>query len=100
MPNTSELATSDTGDPFFTSNTFVNDRRDALQPFSVGPRSCLGKNLAWAELRLFLALLVYEFDISPVAGKEPIAWEEQRCWNQSVREPFRVTLTRVHAKLS
>lgn len=32
------------------------------QPFSIGPRSCIGVNLAWLEMRLALAKLVYSFD--------------------------------------
>lgn len=33
-----------------------------LVPFSRGPRSCLGVNLAWLELRLALAAVVRRFD--------------------------------------
>ncbi|CAG9984159.1 unnamed protein product [Clonostachys byssicola] len=47
------------GDP-----EFENDRRDCLQPFNVGPRNCLGKNLAYAEMRMILARLVWNFDMS------------------------------------
>lgn len=37
---------------------------DWLVPFSRGPRSCLGINLAWVELRLALATVMRRFDIS------------------------------------
>ncbi|PGH01390.1 hypothetical protein AJ79_07931 [Helicocarpus griseus UAMH5409] len=46
------------GDP-----KFANDRREALQPFHVGPRNCLGRNLAYTEMRLILARLIYNFDM-------------------------------------
>eukprot|EP00521_Asterionellopsis_glacialis_P007363 CAMPEP_0195288448 /NCGR_PEP_ID=MMETSP0707-20130614/5111_1 /TAXON_ID=33640 /ORGANISM="Asterionellopsis glacialis, Strain CCMP134" /LENGTH=679 /DNA_ID=CAMNT_0040348319 /DNA_START=89 /DNA_END=2131 /DNA_ORIENTATION=+ len=34
-------------------------------PFSVGPRSCIGKYLASAELRAVLAQVVYHYDLTP-----------------------------------
>ncbi|KAI9725830.1 MAG: hypothetical protein M1828_002459 [Chrysothrix sp. TS-e1954] len=40
----------------------MKDRLDACQPFSAGPRNCVGKTLAYAELRLITALLVIRFD--------------------------------------
>ncbi|PWY93641.1 P450 monooxygenase [Aspergillus sclerotioniger CBS 115572] len=42
---------------------FADDRLDALQPFSVGARNCIGRNLTYAEIRLILARLVYNFDL-------------------------------------
>ena len=41
---------------------FSSDSREVLQPFHVGPRNCLGKNLAYAEMRLFLAKMLWHFD--------------------------------------
>ncbi|KAK7969632.1 hypothetical protein PG996_001927 [Apiospora saccharicola] len=32
------------------------------QPFSTGPRACLGINLSWLEMRITLAKLVYRYD--------------------------------------
>ncbi|KAE8446004.1 hypothetical protein EG329_012643 [Mollisiaceae sp. DMI_Dod_QoI] len=46
------------GDP-----RFENDRMDALQPFSTGPRNCIGKNLAYAEMRLMLCRTLWNFDV-------------------------------------
>ncbi|KAI1352187.1 cytochrome P450 [Xylaria sp. FL0043] len=43
---------------------YKNDQLDAMQAFSVGPRNCIGRNLAYAEMRLILAKLVFNFDIS------------------------------------
>lgn len=39
------------------------DTKAAFQPFSVGPRSCLGKNLARNEMRWILARLLWRFDL-------------------------------------
>ncbi|KAK1585976.1 cytochrome P450 [Colletotrichum navitas] len=44
---------------------FVNDARKAFQPFSVGTRNCIGKNLANAEMRLIMARLIWNFEIRP-----------------------------------
>ncbi|KAI9743666.1 MAG: hypothetical protein M1818_002982 [Claussenomyces sp. TS43310] len=49
------------GDP-----RFERDHKKASQAFSYGPRNCIGKNLAWAEMRLILANLLWHFDVSLV----------------------------------
>ncbi|KAH6645040.1 cytochrome P450 [Truncatella angustata] len=41
---------------------FVNDKLDAVQPFILGPRNCIGQNIAYAEMRLILAKLIWNFD--------------------------------------
>jgi len=42
---------------------YANDKKSAFQPFSFGPRNCLGKNLAYAEMRLILAKIIWSFDL-------------------------------------
>ncbi|XPS71818.1 hypothetical protein M3J09_003995 [Ascochyta lentis] len=42
---------------------YGSDRRDALNPFSAGPRNCIGKNLAYNEMRLMLASVFFHFDL-------------------------------------
>jgi cytochrome P450 len=76
-----------------TSCPYFNDDRDAVQAFGVGPRSCIGKSLALAELRLILARLVWRFDleeVDTVAGK--MKWDEQRVFTVVERKPFEVGL--------
>ncbi|KAH8668484.1 isotrichodermin C-15 hydroxylase [Xylariales sp. PMI_506] len=46
------------GDP-----KYKNDQLDAMQPFSTGPRNCIGRNLAYAEMRLILAKIIFNFDM-------------------------------------
>lgn len=43
---------------------FGSDDQGAIQPFSTGPRNCIGKNLAYMEMRLILAHVLYRFDLS------------------------------------
>ena len=53
------------GDP---SSPFYNDRRDAFKPFSDGPRNCIGRNLAYHEMRLILAKVLWGFDLELAEG--------------------------------
>jgi len=46
------------GDP-----KYADDKRSMCQPFSYGPRNCLGKNLAYAEMRLIMAKMIWSFDL-------------------------------------
>ena len=56
------------------------DRRDALQPFSLGPRNCIGQRLAWAETRLILAKLLWHFDVEEVEEKRLVDWSKQKTY--------------------
>lgn len=42
---------------------FKNDKLDAVQTFSFGPRNCIGRNLAMMEIKLILVRLLWQFDI-------------------------------------
>uniref|UniRef100_A0A8H7NLZ0 Uncharacterized protein n=1 Tax=Bionectria ochroleuca TaxID=29856 RepID=A0A8H7NLZ0_BIOOC len=42
---------------------FLSDKKEALRPFSYGPRNCIGKNLAYVEMRVILARIIWEFDL-------------------------------------
>jgi cytochrome P450 len=55
------------GDP-----KYKDDKRKVVQPFSVGPRNCIGLNLAYAEMRVILARILWNFDIE--------LCEESRDW--------------------
>ena len=41
---------------------YNNDQLSASKPFSVGFHSCLGRPLAWVELRLVVTRLLWAFD--------------------------------------
>ncbi|KAJ6006631.1 hypothetical protein N7451_004575 [Penicillium sp. IBT 35674x] len=57
---------------------FNQDKRDVLQPFSLGPRNCLGKNLAYCEIRLILCKLLYHFDLT--LCPESANWIDQKVY--------------------
>ncbi|KAM3065601.1 Cytochrome P450 monooxygenase boa3 [Clarireedia jacksonii] len=54
---------------------FDMDNKEASRPFSTGPRVCLGVNLAYIELRMTLARLLWEFDIELLS--KPIDWNTE-----------------------
>lgn len=63
---------------------FEHDNKSSFSPFSAGPRNCIGKNLAYSELRLIMSRLLWNFDVELVEGyqqwskshKVYIVWEK------------------------
>ncbi|KAJ5658528.1 uncharacterized protein N7484_002177 [Penicillium longicatenatum] len=70
---------------------FINDRRDVFQPFHIGPRNCLGRNLAYSEMRLILALIIFNFDMR--IADESCDWIKQRNFLMWEKGPLKVYLT-------
>ncbi|RAL00110.1 cytochrome P450 [Aspergillus ibericus CBS 121593] len=68
---------------------FVKDRRNSFQPFSFGPRNCLGKNLAWAEMRLIAAKLLFRFNME-LSGESGQWLDGQRVFGFWVKPPLMV----------
>lgn len=65
---------------------FASDRKAAMQPFVVGSRDCLGRNLAYAEMRLILSKLFFYFDIEMDERRTKAHWMDQTAhvsWNQT-----------------
>lgn len=71
-----------------SGSEFKNDNFTVFQPFSVGPRNCIGKNLAYAEMRLILARLLFDFDLEldersrnwTEGMKAFVLWEKPALW--------------------
>lgn len=65
---------------FLGAEKFKNDNFAVMQPFSVGARNCIGKNLAYAEMRLILAKFLWNFDVEFDQAKmgEGKAWLDQK----------------------
>ncbi|KAL0938610.1 trichothecene c-15 hydroxylase [Colletotrichum truncatum] len=57
------------------NSRFTSDKKEAFQPFSVGPRNCIGRNLAYAEMRLILARMIWNFDMK--LSEESRGWDEK-----------------------
>ena len=65
----------------------------AFNPFSLGPRNCLGRNLAYLEMRLVLTHLLWAFDFEAEASIG--RWEEQKTWILWEKKPLYVRLKNV-----
>ncbi|KAK8092929.1 hypothetical protein PG999_014516 [Apiospora kogelbergensis] len=52
------------------NSRFAGDKREVMKPFSNGPRDCVGKNLAYTEMRVIISRLLYRFDIELLPGHE------------------------------
>ncbi|KAH7024893.1 cytochrome P450 [Microdochium trichocladiopsis] len=49
---------------------FDSDKKEVFKPFSFGARDCIGKNLAYAEMRVIASRLVYNFDFKLLPGQD------------------------------
>ncbi|KAK5997021.1 Cytochrome P450 monooxygenase dtxS2 [Cladobotryum mycophilum] len=75
----------------FYDAKFKNDNRAAFKPFSFGARDCIGKNLAYSELRVVTSKLLWRFDVTLEPGQE--MWhEKQRTFTVWEKGPLNITL--------
>lgn len=75
------------------------DIKKAAQPFSLGPRGCIGRNLTYVELRLILGALLWNFDLE-LADGAPLwdpknEFEGLKAFNTWEKSPLMVKLTDV-----
>ncbi|KAH7348070.1 cytochrome P450 46A1 [Pyrenochaeta sp. MPI-SDFR-AT-0127] len=73
---------------------FASDVRSAFQPFSVGPRDCVGKNMAYHEMRLILAKVVFNFDLE--LRPESKDWADQQVFILWQKGPLMVNVKPSH----
>ncbi|MCJ1248520.1 hypothetical protein MMC30_005738 [Trapelia coarctata] len=71
---------------------FESDHRSAIHPFGLGARSCIGQDVAWSEMRLVLARLVWAFDMEAGGGKL-VDWKTLKNYFLVEKEPVLVRLT-------
>ena len=80
-----------------SKSRYGNDIKKAAQPFSTGPRGCIGRNLTYVELRLILGALLWNFDLEFADGA-PL-WNPKneykglRAFNTWEKSPLMVKLT-------
>ncbi|KAJ5935122.1 Cytochrome monooxygenase lcsI [Penicillium verhagenii] len=72
---------------------FESDIRSCLYAFSLGPRNCIGRNLAYAEMRLIVAKVFWNFDMKlDECSKD---WNIQNSYNIWEKKPLMMHLTKV-----
>ncbi|KUJ13112.1 cytochrome P450 [Mollisia scopiformis] len=49
---------------------FAKDALEHLFSFSLGPRACIGRDMTWMQARLFMAKLLWTFDVIRVPGQQ------------------------------
>ncbi|KAK4235242.1 hypothetical protein C8A03DRAFT_17988 [Achaetomium macrosporum] len=75
----------------YEGHRFDKSRHAALQPFSVGPRNCIGKNLAYVEMRVILARLVWNYDLA-LADRISEQFPDCKAFNLCLKGPLNVRL--------
>ena len=72
---------------------YTNDRKDAFNPFSLGPHNCPGRALAHLETRLILAKLVWHFDLAASQEEHAGKWEQQAIFWFWEKQPMNVRIS-------
>ncbi|TKA50775.1 hypothetical protein B0A55_11949, partial [Friedmanniomyces simplex] len=70
---------------------FAKDNKAAFQPFSMGTRNCIGRNLAYAEMKLILAKVMWHFELE-LAQETTGNWVDQKAWGLWEKRPLYVKL--------
>ncbi|KAI1317132.1 cytochrome P450 [Xylariaceae sp. FL0255] len=69
---------------------FKNDNLEAFNPFSLGPRMCAGKEIAWWQARYVMAKVLWSFDLGLVPGQNVDLERDLKCWGYWVKPELRV----------
>lgn len=59
-------------------------RKNAFRSFELGPRNCIGQELAQLELRAILALTIREFDIQSVWNEDDPEWFGDKAYQGNI----------------
>ncbi|KAH9985272.1 cytochrome P450 [Xylariaceae sp. FL0662B] len=84
--------------PLYDPN-FANDNRKGFQPFSQGPRMCAGREIAWWQSRLFVAKVLWKFDLEMVSGHQVDIDKDLRGWGMYEKPEVRVRFVTVAEKV-
>ncbi|RYC66018.1 hypothetical protein CHU98_g225 [Xylaria longipes] len=65
---------------------FAEDKLKSYFPFSLGPRACTGREIAWSQSRLFLAKVLWTFDLQQTRGQDATFDQDYRIPNRHLEE--------------
>jgi cytochrome P450 len=66
---------------------YVNDVQDVHQPFSYGPRNCLGQNMAMHEMRIIFSTVLFNFDLELCDENDD--WPDQQTYAVWLKKPLK-----------
>jgi len=69
----------------FYDSVYAGDVKAASQPFLLGPRGCIGKNLSYMEMRIIISKLVWHFDFELV--NKDLDWMSEAKFYSVWRKP-------------
>ncbi|KXT10911.1 hypothetical protein AC579_3487 [Pseudocercospora musae] len=70
---------------------FARNDKYAFQPFSIEVRNCIGRGLAYAEMRLILAYVLYDLNVK-LDPWQTDDWFEQKSYGVWFKGPLQVRL--------
>ncbi|KAL4861622.1 hypothetical protein BDV12DRAFT_203822 [Aspergillus spectabilis] len=73
---------------------YADDKKEAAQVFSTGPRACLGRNLAFLEMRLVMAKLLWHYDLEKTSDRKWADWADQKIFMLWDKPELMVKLTK------
>lgn len=69
---------------------YADDDLAAFTPFSHGPRMCSGKEIAWWQVRLVMAKVLWSFDLELVPGQDVNLERDLTAWGYWIKPELRV----------
>ncbi|KAI0145540.1 cytochrome P450 [Xylariaceae sp. FL1272] len=73
---------------------YADDNLTNFFPFSQGPRACAGKEIAWWQSRLFIAKVIWTFDIALLPSGNPVSFDrDMKAYGFWVKPEMRARFT-------
>lgn len=67
---------------------YRGDNRECFHPFAIGPRDCLGQNMAMYEMQLVMARMLYKFNMEPYDEGQLQGWDRAKAFVLWEKKPL------------